>query len=341
MQVAYVSSAGDRTIHVLGLDPARGKTTAIEDVLVPGPDEAEPISLPLALSPDRRFLYAAIRTAPYPVSTFAIDPSTGRLTHLGSADLPDQMAYIATDRTHRVLLGASYTGSKLAVMRVGADGVVAGPALQVIEAPRAHCIIPSADNRSAYVALHGGDVVLHFDLDLAAGRLVPREPRGAPTRPGAGPRHLALHAPTGRLFVLNERDGSVDTVSIDAKSGALSPASSVSMLPDGYSATPTAADIHVTGDGRFVYASERTASFITVFAADAGTGRLTPVEWVETEASPRGFAIDPTDRCLMVAGQFSGRMSAYAIDPETGRLDKTEDRAVGINPNWIEIVELG
>jgi 6-phosphogluconolactonase len=341
MQVAYVSSAGDRTIHVLGLDPESGTTTAIEDVVVPGPDEAEPISLPLAVSPDRRFLYAAIRTAPYPVSTFAIDPATGRLTHLGSADLPDQMAYIATDHTNRVLLGASYTGSKLAVMPIGADGIVKGPASQVLEAPRAHCIMPSTDNRSAYVALHGGDVVLHFDLDVAGGKLVPRVPKGAPTKPGGGPRHLALHPPTGRLFVLNERNGSVDTLSVDPASGALTPIASVSMLPEGYGETPTAADIHVTGDGRFVYASERTASFITVFAVDAASGRLTPVEWVTTEASPRGFAIDPTDRCLLVVGQFSGRMSAYRIDPATGRLTRTEERAVGPNPNWVEIVELG
>ncbi len=163
---------------------------------------------------------------------------------------------------------------------------------------------------------------------------------GAPTGPGAGPRHLALHAPSGRLFVLNERDGSVDTLAIDPDSGALTPISSTSMLPEGYATTPTAADIHVTGDGRFVYASERTASFITVFAVDAVSGRLTPVDWVETEASPRGFAIDPTDRCLLVAGQFSGRMSAYAVDPVTGRLTKTDERAVGSNPNWIEIMEL-
>lgn len=340
MQVAYVSSAGDRTIHVLGLDPASRKTATIEDVVVPGPDQAEPISLPLAVSADRRFLYAAIRTAPYPVATFAIDPGTGRLTHLGSADLPDQMAYIAPDLTNRVLLGASYTGSKLAVMPIGADGIVGGPAVQVFEAARAHCIIPSADNRSAYVALHGGDIVLEFDFDPGAGRLVPRLPAGAATAPRAGPRHLALHAPTSRLFVLNERDGSVDTLAVDPTGGALTALSSVSMLPNGYDKTPTAADIHVSGDGRFVYASERTASFITVFAVDAGSGRLTPVEWVKTEASPRGFAIDPTDRCLLVAGQFSGRMSVYAIDPATGRLTKTGDRPVGPNPNWIEIVEL-
>jgi 6-phosphogluconolactonase len=341
MQVAYVASAGDRTIHVLDLSAETGKVRRIEDVVVPGPDQAEPISLPLALSADRRLLYAAIRTAPYPASSFAIDPATGRLQLLGSANLPAEMAYIATDINSKVLLGASYTQSKLAVVPIEANGLIAPKATQILDAPRAHCIIPSIDNRSAYVAVHGDDSVLHFALDIGGGRLTPQSPPGAPTKRNAGPRHLALHAPTRRLYVLNERDGTVDTLSIDPASGALTPVASVSMLPAGYHETPTAADIHTTRDGRFLYASERTASFITVFAVDAASGRLTPIEWVQTEASPRGFAIDPHDRFVLVAGQFSGRISVYAIDPASGRLRKTDECAVGANPNWIEILELG
>jgi 6-phosphogluconolactonase len=340
MQVAYVASAGDRTIHVLDLSAETGNVWGIENVVVPGPDQAEPISLPLALSADRRFLYAAIRTAPYPASTFAIDSASGRLRLLGSGNLPAEMAYIATDLGNRVLLGASYTQSKLAVVPIETNGVVGPKASQVLDAPRAHCIIPSIDDRSAYVALHGGDMVLHFALDTKRGHLTPRNPLGAPTKPNAGPRHLTLHASTRRLYVLNERDGTVDTMSIDPASGALTPVATASMLPTGYRETPTAADIHITSDGRFLYASERTASFITVFAVDGASGRLTPIDWVQTEASPRGFAIDPNDRFVLVAGQFSGRMSVYAIDQVSGKLRKTDEFAVGTNPNWIEILEV-
>lgn len=239
---------------------------------------------------------------------------------LGSVDLPAEM---------------------LAVVPLEANGVVGQKATQVFDAPRAHCIIPSIDNRSGYVALHGGDTVLHFALDLATRRLTPLNPPGFPTEAQAGPRHLTLHAPSLRLFVLNERSGAVDALSVEPTTGALTPLASTSMLPVGYQATPTAADIHVTSDGRFLYASERTESFITIFAVDPATGALTPVDWVKTEASPRGFAIDPHDRFMLVAGQFSGRLSVYAIDPANGRLRKTNDRAVGTNPNWVEIVDVG
>jgi 6-phosphogluconolactonase len=59
--------------------------------------------MPIAISPDRRFLYAALRSEPYPVSSFAIDPTSGRLTHLAHAPLADSMAYIVTDRTGQKL----------------------------------------------------------------------------------------------------------------------------------------------------------------------------------------------------------------------------------------------
>lgn len=63
--------------------------------------------MPMAVTLDHRFLYAALRSEPYPVSSFAIDRASGRLTHLATAPLPDSMAYIVTDRTGRFLLSAS------------------------------------------------------------------------------------------------------------------------------------------------------------------------------------------------------------------------------------------
>jgi 6-phosphogluconolactonase len=63
--------------------------------------------MPMAVTPDHRFLYAALRSHSFPVSSFAIDPTSGRLTHLATTPLQDSMAYIVTDRTGRHLLGAS------------------------------------------------------------------------------------------------------------------------------------------------------------------------------------------------------------------------------------------
>src|SRR5262249_44211076 len=112
--IVYVSSAGSREVLVLSLDRASGRVEPIEAAQVPGGEGPSPTSMPLAVSPDRRFLYAAVRSEPFPAVSFAIDPRSGRLTHIASCALPDAMAYIVTDRTGRYLLSASYHGSKLA-----------------------------------------------------------------------------------------------------------------------------------------------------------------------------------------------------------------------------------
>ncbi len=118
--VVYVSNAGRKEIFVLAMDRVTGALELIEKTLVPGTDEPSPASLPMATSPDKHFLYAQLRSAPYPVSPFAIDRGTGRLKHLALTPLVDQMAYLNTDRTGRFLLAASYVGAKLAIYPINA-----------------------------------------------------------------------------------------------------------------------------------------------------------------------------------------------------------------------------
>src|SRR5271167_1101254 len=79
-----------------------GDLTVLDKVPVPGTDKPSPSSMPMAVTPDHRFLYAALRSDTFPASSFAIDGASGRLTHLATTPLQDSMAYIVTDRTERV-----------------------------------------------------------------------------------------------------------------------------------------------------------------------------------------------------------------------------------------------
>ena len=90
--VVYVSNAGSKEVFVLAMNRATGALELIEKTPVPGTDKPSPASLPMATSPDKHFLYAQLRSEPYPVSTFAIDRTTGRLRHLAATPLVDQMA---------------------------------------------------------------------------------------------------------------------------------------------------------------------------------------------------------------------------------------------------------
>ena len=111
-------------------------------------------------------------------------------------------------------------------------------------------------------------------------------------------------------------------------------------LPPGFADKPWAADLHLTPDGKYLYASERTSSTLSGFRVDPASGLLQPLGQTPTEKTPRGFAIDSTGRYLVVAGQGSHSVSVHPIDGASGALGPPRSLAVGKNPNWIEIVDL-
>jgi 6-phosphogluconolactonase len=330
----YISNAESREIGVYGLNPANGDLTQVESVPVSGN------VFPLAVSPDRRFLYAALRTEPYTVVSFAIDASTGCLTALGSAPLPDSMAYISTDRSGSYLLAASYPGNKLSVSPIGANGFVQPPQSVLRTEMNAHCVVTDASNRFVFCSTLGSDVVMQFRFDASTGALVANSPATVKVAPGAGPRHLALHPNNRYVYLLNELDASLYAFEMDPDSGTLQEIQTVSAQPRAFLSASAAADLHLTPDGAFIYASVRASNTLAVFRVDSATGRLEPEGQYATEEMPRGFNIDPYGRYLICVGQRSHSATVYAIDQQTGALTALRSYPVGQSPNWVEIVRL-
>jgi 6-phosphogluconolactonase len=327
----YVSCANDRAIEILDLD-AGGTLRRHSTVAVPGP-AGEAISMPLALSADRTRLYAAVRVAPYPLASFAV-AGDGGLTLLGTTELPAGMAYISAVGRH--LLSASYPASLIASHKIGADGVAHGPPSQVTATPdKAHSILPDPAGRFVYVPCLGGDVILHLHFDRATGLLTPAGEGRVPVRPGAGPRHMRFAAGGRVAYVLNELDASLDRYAVDPATGTLSLRQTVQTLPAGTVGRIAAADLHLTPDGRFLYASERRTGTLSAWRVDSATGDLAPLGSIASEAGPRGFAISPDGRFLLCAGQTSHRIGVYAIAADTGRLTAIGGLPVAANPNWI------
>jgi 6-phosphogluconolactonase len=336
--VVYVSNAGTKDVFVLAMNRASGALDLIEKVTVPGTDKPSPSSLPMAMSPDKRFLYAQLRSEPYPVSTFAVDRTTGRLKHLATTPLVDQMAYINTDRSGKYLLAASYVGAKLAIYPINAQGIVEPKATQILDTqPKAHCVVVDAANRHVYVPVLGGDHVLEFTFDPATGTVSPNGPGKVATKAGAGPRHLTFH-PTGKFaYLLTETTATMGAYRVEA-SGTLKELQFVNTAD--YKEQPAASDIHVTPDGRFVYGAERKTSMLIGYRIDATKGTLSPIGRFATEKTPRGFAIDPRGRYLLAVGMDSAAMTVYAIDAKSGALQPVGHYPMGTQPNWIEIVDL-
>jgi 6-phosphogluconolactonase len=338
--IVYVSNAGDPGIHVLSMNRASGDLDLVETVPIPGADKPSPSSMPMAVSPDRRFLHAALRSEPFTVASFAIDPASGRLKHLGNAPLDASMAYTTIDKTGKWLLCASYPQGKLTINPIDGEGRVRAPPSQIVaDRPKAHSVLVDASNKYVYCAVLAQDIILQLKFNPADGTVAPNMPAEIKTKPGAGPRHLAFH-PSGRfLYLITETTATIGAYAVDPANGTLKELQFVDMLAADYKGGIAAADLHVTPDGQFLYGSERKTSTLTGFRIDPGKGTLTPIGRTPTETTPRGFAIDPRGRFLLAAGLDSNHLTVYRVRPD-GALDPLKRHAMGKQPNWIEFVDL-
>lgn len=339
----YVSNAEDGEIAAYGLTPA--------GELLAGPRTKVGQVYPLCVSPDRRRLYAALRSKPFSVHVLAIDPASGALRPESVSPLAESFPYLSLDRSGRFLFGASYGAGLISVNDVGLDGRVAERPRQVIPVGRnAHAILPDRSNRFVFVPCLGTDQVFQFTFDAAAG-LRSNTPAVVQMKAGAGPRHFAFSNDNRFVYMLSELQATVTTFSLDGESGLLGEVSVASPVTDLQPGAPRgpdaptrdrsrdiwAADIHLTPDGRFLYTSERTGSSLCAWAVDAASGRLAWLGATPTEAQPRGFAIDPQGRFVVASGEKSTTVSVHAIQPD-GTLAAAKRFPGGRGGNWVEIV---
>jgi 6-phosphogluconolactonase len=350
----YVSNAEDGDIGTYALQ-ADGSLKAGERV------KAEKLVMPMAVTPDKRFLIAAVRQKPFQAMTFAIDPASGALKAAGSGPLADSYSYISLDRKGRSLFGASYGGNQVGVNRVGSDGKVGEPHQVIPTARNAHSIVIDKTNRFVFVPHLGTDQVFQFVFDEASGKLAANTPPVVQMKPSTGPRHIVISGDNRFAYLLNELTATVTTLALDASTGHLKELDSVSILPPdtklgpgmprGAVGTPGAnqaprdtskdvwaADLHLTPNGRFLYASERTSATLGGFRVDGESGKLTFLGSTPTEKQPRGFAIDPSGRFLIASGELSDQVASYAIDAETGALKAIGRYPAGKGANWVEVV---
>jgi 6-phosphogluconolactonase len=336
--VVYVGCAGSREIHCFALDADSGALLPIDVVTVSG-NEPSPSNMPMAFGPGQTMLYAALRTPPFPVSAFAVDRATGKLSCRSTAPLPAPMAYISVGANGRALMGASYKDARLSISEITLGDVQAHATQVLATPPKAHCIIPGRAAGVVYATTVDGNAIMVFRQNGQDGHLTPAEPAMVPLRPGSGPRHLALHPTANMLYCVNELGGTLTAFAIDG-SGALRELQHEALTPPNFKGSARAADLHVTPDGRFAYASVRNTDAIAAFRLD-DKGMMTAVGRFEVEASPRAFGLDPHGRFLICAGQRDNVVGVYAINPDSGALLRGHRTAVPENPSWILTLTVG
>jgi 6-phosphogluconolactonase len=307
----------------------------------------------LTISPNHRFLYAVsedplslgppLDHSSY-VSSFAIDPSTGKLRLLNSVPASGtSTCFISIDKTGKYVMMANFGSGSVSVVRVKEDGSLGeltafiqnvghsvDPSIQT--EPHPHWIGVSPDNRYVIVSDLGLDKVLIFRFDAETGKLSPPDPPFATVYPGGGPRHFAFD-PSGKFgYQLSEMSGMVDVYAWDPSKGTLTGIQRAHTVPHDFFGGNHSGEIEIHPNGKFLYESNRRTQSefvrgpesIGVFAMDPRNGTLTPVEQVDSGGiMPRNFKIDPTGAYLFSANQLTNNIVLFKIDSATGRLKKT------------------
>ena len=349
---AYISSPGDGLISQYRLDQNNGALTLIEQI------QAGDQVNPMALTPDGKVLFAALRVKPFQVVGYRIDPTSGHLTKFTQAPLAESMAYLSTDRKGRYLLAASYGADALSVQKIGEDHLPSADILRYPTGLHAHSIRTEPSNRFAYAGNLGTDKVLQYRLDANTGELSPIGSGSVSVPDNTGPRHLAF-SPNGKfLYVDGEMSGTVTAFSIDDASGALTRIAEANGIPERLKLAhgevrdarnndlkddPTpriwAADLRMSPDGKLLLMSERTSSSVSAFTVDPATGGLKFLDnYPVQEQQPRNIAFSPDGHWLLVTGEKSAKVGTYAVSKD-GALKRVGEAASGKGALWIEILQ--
>ena len=149
---------------------------------------------------------------------------------------------------------------------------------------------------------------------------------------GAGPRHLCW-APDGRhAYLLSELSGQLFVLRYAEERLSVVQTLQADTLNAGGSA-----DVHVSPDGRFLYASHRLqGDGISIWRINADDGLLTRVGFQPTGIHPRNFGITPNGRLLLCACRDSHEVQMFRRDAETGLLTPTDKNIEMPSPTCVQ-----
>ncbi len=292
----------------------------------------------LAVSPNRTLLYAANEVDSYngvkdgSVSAFSVEREGGKKT--GKLRLLNVVSSggagpcnINFDVSGKSVLVADYDAGSAATFRVLADGKVSeavaheqysghGPNPDRQTSPHAHCATAAPGNRHVLINDLGLDKIHVYKFDPTTAKLTPNDPPAYEATPDSGPRSFVFH-PNGKFaYSTNELSNTVDVLAWNAARGTLKRIQNLPTAANPTDAKNTVASVVVDREGRSLYVSNRgPENSIAHFRIEPVSGELKFLERVDSGGKvPRHFALDPTERWLVVAHQGSNNLVVFKRD---------------------------
>jgi 6-phosphogluconolactonase len=345
--VGTYTNTDSKGIYIYDFDSQTGKATWVSNT--------DSVTNPsyLTISKNQKYVYAVNETNglnPGRVTAYSFDKKRGTLHFLNTtASGGDDPCYISTTSNNKWLAVANYTSGTATIFPINKNGTVA-PFSQIIydsvyknagEIATAHVheTVFSPDEKFLLTPDLGLDEVITYRFDPAIKQpLIISSGTFTKSEKGSGPRHLVFSADKKFVYLLHEMGGTVTAYNYN--SGKLSQIQNIPAFPDGFVGRKDGAEIFISPDGKFLYASLRgDLNSIAIFSIDQVSGKLT-IKGSQSSfgKGPRNFIIDPTGNYLLAANQDSRNIVIFRRDKETGLLTKTDKEIEVPRPVCLQMI---
>lgn len=345
----YTNNQPDKGIYVYKFDSSTGNLTLLST--------AQNIINPsyLTNSSDGQFLYVCNDTRlpkPGSITAFRIDSSNGTLSLINKVESGgENPVYVSTTRDNKWLITGNYSSGTATAIGINTNGAL-NPAAQIIT------FKDSSINKARQTMSHihasyflpdykwvlfpdlGADKIRIYKFDAQSEHpIIQTSDKTVKTTPGSGPRHFAFHPNRRFGYLAEELSGSISAYRI--KNGQLNMIQKVFSYSKKYEGYGTA-DIHITPNGSFLYASNRLndENTLSIFRINSKTGKLSLIGHQKTLGDhPRNFTIDPTGKFLLVANMNSNNIIVFRINQKTGLLRQTGNETSIPNPSCLKMFQ--
>lgn len=332
----YTQTCDSKGIYVYNFDAKTGDFSfknATEKVINPSY---------LTVSKDNNFVYSVNEFgAESTVSSFSYNPTSGKLDLLNKQSSKGaDPCYIINDDKNVIV--ANYSGGNISVFGKNSDGSLAeakqviqhygkGSNLQRQKSAHVHMVHFSPDKKFVLANDFGNDRIYSYSYNPDAAGTVLELKDTVSVKSGSGPRHLTFSKNGKFVYLLQELDGALSVFSYS--NGTLKKIDETTVLAKDFKGTFSAADIHISPDGKFLYASNRgEANNITIFKVLKNGKLLLKGQTSSLGKGPRNFAIDPTGNFLLVAHQYTNDIVIFKRNKKTGLLAITGKKIALCSP---------
>ncbi|WP_307308810.1 lactonase family protein [Neobacillus driksii] len=284
----------------------------------------------LTISSNNRYLYSVVKEGNTGgLAAFSINDK-GELTAINSQfSEGSSPCHVSVDTNNKYVFSANYhKGTVESALLNQEDGSVQ-PAVSIFkhegsgpdprqEKAHTHYAGVTPDEKYLAVVELGTDALITYKVN-DNGTL--EKVNLLPIKAGSGPRHLAFH-PNGKYaYIMTEFSSEVIALNYHPENGHFTEIQYISTLPEGFTENNQGSAIHISADGRFVYAGNRGHNSIALFQINQESGELSFVEHTSTEGDwPRDFEIDPSEKFIVASNQESSNIVLYSRDEDTGKL---------------------